>query len=80
MYVKEKDGMDIPEHVDCILFGRFYYLLLYVLVDWRFDCTHESSSCLSVGALVTLRSHTHIYTLVVSTAIVVELAMTYSCT
>ena len=66
MYVKEKDGMDIPEHVDCILFGRFYYLLLYVLVDWGFDCAHESCSCLSVGASVSLGRHTHVYTLVVS--------------
>jgi hypothetical protein len=60
--------MDLPEHVDCILFGGFYYLLLDILVDWGFDCTHESSSYLSVDASVSKRRHTHINPLVVSTA------------
>ena len=38
------DEGDIPEHVDCVLFGGFDYLLLDVLVNWGLDRTHESGA------------------------------------
>lgn len=38
------DGGDIPEHVDCVLFGGFDYLLLDILVDRGLDRTHESGA------------------------------------